>query len=63
MFQLQSTCLTIPVVRVSYQGVNAVVFSGFSCAHRVMCDLGKEPTWPVLDAGYSKLLNWVRDSS
>ncbi|MEW5306762.1 MAG: hypothetical protein WDW36_009203 [Sanguina aurantia] len=45
------------------QGVNAVVFSGFSCAHRVLCDLGKEPTWPVLDAGYSKLLNWVRDSS
>lgn len=45
------------------QGVNAVVFSGFGCAHRVAVDLGMEPGWPVVDAAYKKLLNTVRDRS
>lgn len=43
------------------QGVNAVVFSGVGCAHRVLCDLGKEPTLPVIDSGFSALLSAVRD--
>ncbi|KAK9809036.1 hypothetical protein WJX72_008256 [[Myrmecia] bisecta] len=43
------------------QGVNAVVFSGFGCAHRVLCDLGKQPTIPGLDQGYNALLGAVRD--
>eukprot|EP00798_Chlamydomonas_sp_ICE-L_P009668 gene9668-8492_t len=43
------------------QGVNAVVFSGFGCAHRVLCDIGKEPTWPAIDAGFVGLLGFVRD--
>lgn len=43
------------------QGVNAVVFSGFGCAHRVLCDLGKQPTIPVLDPAYNSLLGAVRD--
>ncbi|KAK9827277.1 hypothetical protein WJX81_007326 [Elliptochloris bilobata] len=43
------------------QGVNAVVFSGFGCAHRVLCDLGKAPSLPGLDAGYNALLGAVRD--
>eukprot|EP00798_Chlamydomonas_sp_ICE-L_P025965 gene25965-11649_t len=45
------------------QGVNAVVFSGFGCAHRVLCDLGQEPTWPVVDKGFSGFLSYVRDRS
>lgn len=43
------------------QGVNAVVFSGFGCAHRVLCDQGKQPVIPVLDQGYNAVLGAVRD--
>lgn len=43
------------------QGVNAVVFSGFGCAHRVLCDLGKQPTLPGIDEGYNAMLGAVRD--
>jgi prolycopene isomerase len=45
------------------QGVNAVVFSGFGCAHRVAVDIGMEPGWPAVDAAYKGLLNYVRDRS
>ncbi len=45
------------------QGVNAVVFSGFGTAHRVLVDLGKEPAWPLLDGAFNKLLTTVRDAS
>lgn len=45
------------------QGVNAVVFSGFGCAHRVLCDLGIEPTWPAVDSGYKGMLEFIRDRS
>uniref|UniRef100_A0A7R9VHL1 prolycopene isomerase n=1 Tax=Chlamydomonas euryale TaxID=1486919 RepID=A0A7R9VHL1_9CHLO len=45
------------------QGVNAVVFSGFGCAHRALCDLGKEPTWPVVDKGFNALLRSLRNST
>lgn len=45
------------------QGVNAVVFSGFGCAHRVLCDLGKEPTLPGVDGAYNKLLETVRNAA
>ncbi|GIL48169.1 hypothetical protein Vafri_4859 [Volvox africanus] len=45
------------------QGVNAVVFSGFGCAHRVLTDLGLEPSWPVLDSAFGKLLSTVRNAS
>jgi prolycopene isomerase len=45
------------------QGVNAVVFSGFGCAHRVLCDLGKEPTLPGVDQAYNKLLETVRNAA
>ncbi|KAF5843654.1 carotenoid isomerase [Dunaliella salina] len=45
------------------QGVNAVVFSGFGCAHRVACDIGLEPTWPALDKPFHKFLDYVRDNS
>ena len=34
------------------QGVNAVVFSGFACAHRVLCDLGLQPTLPLIDGAF-----------
>jgi len=44
------------------QGVNAVVFSGFGCAHRVLCDLGKEPRLPGIDEAYNTLLSTVRDA-
>lgn len=44
------------------QGVNAVVFSGFGCAHRVLCDLGKEPTWPTFDAVFNSGLKAARNS-
>ncbi len=43
------------------QGVNAVVFSGFGCAHRVLCDLKKQPTIPLLDEGFNALLSTARD--
>ena len=42
------------------QGVNAVVFSGFGCAHRVLADQGKLPVVPVLDGAFRKALNAVR---
>jgi prolycopene isomerase len=45
------------------QGVNAVVFSGFGCAHRVLCDLGMIPTLPVIDGAYNKLLSAARDAA
>lgn len=45
------------------QGVNAVVFSGFGCAHRVLVDQGKEPSIPGLDQGYNALLAFFRDRS
>jgi len=43
------------------QGVNAVVFSGFGCAHRVLADLGRVPVAPVvggvdLDRLYTDLM-------
>ncbi len=41
--------------------MNAVVFSGFGCAHRVLCDQGKQPIIPVLDQGYNAVLGAVRD--
>eukprot|EP00873_Tetraselmis_striata_P003605 jgi/Tetstr1/423869/TSEL_014493.t1 len=42
------------------QGVNAVVFSGFGCAHRVLCDIGMEKSWPLLDTGLNKMLSFFR---
>ena len=45
------------------QGVNAVVFSGFGCAHRALCDLGLEPTWPSVDAPFRSALKYIRDKS
>ena len=41
----------------------AVVFSGFGCAHRVLCDLGMQPRLPGIDEGYNALLAAVRDRS
>jgi len=38
------------------------VFSGFGCAHRVACDLGLEPTWPVVDTAFNKFLGALRAS-
>jgi prolycopene isomerase len=40
-----------------------VVFSGFGCAHRVLCDLGKQPRLPGIDEGYNAMLSAVRDRS
>lgn len=45
------------------QGVNAVVFSGFGCAHRLLVDLGMEPALPALDTAYTKMLQTIRDKS
>nr|ANQ45191.1 putative chloroplast carotenoid isomerase precursor [Haematococcus lacustris] len=45
------------------QGVNAVVFSGFGCAHRIACDTGREPSWPLLDRAFNATLDYVRDRS
>ena len=42
------------------QGVNAVVFSGFGCAHRVLADTGKLPVVPVLDGAFRWALDAVR---
>jgi len=42
------------------QGVNAVVFSGFGCAHRVLCDLGREPTWSTIDTVFNAGLKTAR---
>ena len=41
-------------------GVNAVVFSGFGCAHRVLADTGKLPVVPVLDGAFRWALDAVR---
>eukprot|EP00873_Tetraselmis_striata_P045487 jgi/Tetstr1/465751/TSEL_010376.t1 len=43
-----------------WDGVNAVVFSGFGCAHRVLCDIGMEKSWPLLDTGLNKMLSFFR---
>ncbi|GAX80223.1 hypothetical protein CEUSTIGMA_g7661.t1 [Chlamydomonas eustigma] len=45
------------------QGVNAVVFSGFGCAHRALCDLGMEPSWPAVDQVLKSSLKSIRDGS
>lgn len=63
------------------QGVNAVVFSGFGCAHRcvtpagsnqharlslatrILCDVGRQPTIPVLDGAFQALLKTVRNAA
>ncbi|KAG1660115.1 hypothetical protein FOA52_015095 [Chlamydomonas sp. UWO 241] len=42
------------------QGVNAVVFSGFSCAHRALVDIGLEEGWPLVDQGFRALLKGAR---
>lgn len=52
-----------PMVSGREQGVNAVVFSGFGCAHRVLCDLGSKPVIPGLDQAYNWALGAVRDSA
>ena len=36
------------------QGVNAVVFSGFGCAHRVLCDQGKQAVIPCVGSGIQR---------
>ena len=43
------------------QGVNAVVFSGVGCAHRVLADLGRVPTLPGVDAAFNALLRAARE--
>eukprot|EP00210_Caulerpa_lentillifera_P007775 g7419.t1 len=45
------------------QGVNAVVFSGFGCAHRVLCDLGVQPTIPIVDEWFASLLQMIREET
>ena len=42
------------------QGVNAVAFSGFACAHRALADLGLEPRNEVLDKGMQSLFGFFR---
>ncbi|KAG9445233.1 hypothetical protein H6P81_016573 [Aristolochia fimbriata] len=42
------------------QGVIAVAFSGFMCAHRVAADIGLEPKSPVMDGALLGLLRWFR---
>jgi len=42
------------------QGLNAVAFSGFSCAHRVAADIGKEDKLPLLDGPLQYLLGRKR---
>ncbi|XP_068635395.1 prolycopene isomerase 1, chloroplastic [Aristolochia californica] len=42
------------------QGVIAVAFSGFMCAHRVAADIGLEPKSPILDSALLGLLRWFR---
>lgn len=47
---------------------NAVVFSGFGCAHRALVDLGIEEGLPHVgdvdvDAAYNRLLAQLRDST
>ena len=45
------------------QGVNAVVFSGFGCAHRALCDLGLVPSWPLVDNGFRSMLRAAREAA
>lgn len=42
------------------QGVNAVVFSGVGCAHRVLADQGRVPTIPGVDGAFNALLRAAR---
>ena len=42
------------------QGVNAVVFSGFGCAHRILVDLDMEEAWPAVDELFNAGLKAVR---
>ena len=42
------------------QGVNAVVFSGVGCAHRVLADQGRVPTLPGVDGAFNALLRAAR---
>ena len=42
------------------QGVNAVVFSGFGCAHRMLVDAGVRPRVPGLDGAFRAALDAVR---
>ena len=42
--------------------MNAVAFSGMSCAHRVAADIGLEERIPVVDEGLRGLLNTIRDN-
>ena len=44
------------------QGVNAVVFSGFGCAHRILVDLGMEKAWPALDKAFNAGLKAARNA-
>jgi len=44
------------------QGVNAVVFSGFGCAHRLLADAGDRPTIPGLDGAFRAALDFARGS-
>ena len=39
------------------QGVNAVVFSGFGCAHRMLVDAGVRPRVPGLDGAFRAALD------
>lgn len=43
--------------------MNAVVFSGVGCAHRLMVDLGKKPGLPLLDGPFNAMLKAIRDGS
>ncbi|KAK9790545.1 hypothetical protein WJX73_008664 [Symbiochloris irregularis] len=43
------------------QGVNAVVFSGFGCAHRVLCDLGMVPSIPIVDGAFNTAFQAIRN--
>ncbi len=42
------------------QGVNAVAFSGFACAHRVLADLDIEPRNALMDKGMQALFAGLR---
>ena len=42
------------------QGVNAVAFSGFACAHRVLADLEMEPRNEIMDSGMQSLFAYLR---
>ena len=44
------------------EGVNAVAFSGFACAHRGLVDLALEPGLAPLDGPFNRLLRFARES-